>query len=738
MAHSRAQTTVFVFLGCIAAFVGGVSFGFSSIAAHILFWLLAAPLAFASLAIVRRSFSSTDVADVLLRAGLVMLAFVVSCGLLLGTAHLISRAWYAIAEALFVIGGLVAARHRLEIPDATQHSVLPVGFWIAVAAFVLGMGVGHSPFTAYDSLSYHLFFPARWLQAHRLSIIPSPFSDEAQAYQPANGELWFLWLMLPFHGDFLARIGQFPFYLLGATTVYALARRLGAEPTHAVYAPTFFLITPTVVEQAVGANVDLIHAVLFVTSLYLGIVAVDTNERRDWALWGVSTGLFLGTKYLALIYFPVLLALPLLRRGRALWALPGIVMFAVPWYLRNWIIAGSPIYPATLRVVALTLGQGAYSRAAMAQSFLHTIEPRLLLISVVHAFGATAFFVVVPAMLLAAIAILRRKAWWPAGFVFVAVLAMPLFCWFNVGDNADSRFLLPAVVTTVALLPLPFATNKTVNAVVHGLYAFGILWIIVGAETQLPVAVPWFMGDWLTVQGIVARAWLPYFLVLVAAATAVSVALPRQWVGPTAALTVAVTGIALAIGGERWCVPSRCDYVNVASPHLRLTYLYGSRWLTGNVRGGHVAYTGINLPYPLAGSDLANVVSYVNVDRHPTWRFHDYAHAFQRSPVRAVDPARLATPSGLLMPAVARGDGVDALRPRFERMSGDRSAWIANLRTLRVEYVFISTLDPYEIDYVWHNEQRFPIEDEWAKADPALLRLVYENPDVRIYQVGTP
>src|SRR5262249_17832092 len=187
------------------------------------------------------------------------------------------------------------------------------------------------------------------------------------------------------------------------------------------------------------------HAVLFVTSLHLGIVAVDSNERRDWMLWGVSTGLFLGTKYLALVYLPVLLAVPVLRgvRGRALWALPGIVLFALPWYLRNWIVAGSPIYPATLEVAGFTIGRGAYSRGAMAQSFLHTTEPRLLLVAAMHAFGATLFLVVAPAMLLAAIAIITRKAWWPAGFVFVAVLVMPLLCWINVADNTDSRFLLP-------------------------------------------------------------------------------------------------------------------------------------------------------------------------------------------------------------------------------------------------------------------------------------------------------
>jgi hypothetical protein len=185
---------------------------------------------------------------------------VVLCGLVLGATHLLTRTAHVAAEAAVLFLTVLAWPRRTPLTRDTRSSLpVPVlGLWIAIIAFVIGTGVSHSPFIAYDSLSYHLFFPARWLQDHRLSIIPTPFSDAAQAYQPGNGELWFLWLMVPFHGDVLARIGQLPFYLLCGTTLYALAR--GATPVHAIYAPTFFLITPTVVEQAVGANVDLINA----------------------------------------------------------------------------------------------------------------------------------------------------------------------------------------------------------------------------------------------------------------------------------------------------------------------------------------------------------------------------------------------------------------------------------------------------------------------------------------------
>src|SRR5262249_22178628 len=157
-------------------------------------------------------------------------------------------------------------------------------------------------------------------------------------------------LMLPFHGDVLARMGQLPFWLVAGITMYALGRRFGAPSDHAAYPAAFFMLSRPIVEQAIGADVDLIGAAMFLMSLYLGLVAVDRDSRGDWVLWGVSAGLFAGTKYVALVYTPVLALLVLARgwRPRTLWAIPGLAAFALPWYLRNWIVAGSPIYPASL------------------------------------------------------------------------------------------------------------------------------------------------------------------------------------------------------------------------------------------------------------------------------------------------------------------------------------------------------------------------------------------------------
>jgi hypothetical protein len=124
----------------------------------------------------------------------------------------------------------------------------------------------------------------------------------------------------------------------------------------------------------------------------------------------------------------------------------------------------------------------------------------------------------------------------------------------------------------------------------------------------------------------------------------------------------------------------------------------------------------------------------VNIDRHGAWKFHDYARVRSTASPSA---GALARPSGQLMPLLGPASA-GASRPRFERWEGLREAWIANLRAAGVSYLFASALSAYEIDYSWHDEGGFPIEAEWARRDPAVFRLIYENGQVRLYALSSP
>ncbi len=242
------------------------------------------------------------------------------------------------------------------------------------------------------------------------------------------------------------------------------------------------------------------------------------------------------------------------------------------------------------------------------------------------------------------------------------------------------------------------------------------------------------MDDWFKWEGVIKPAYLAYFAAAAVCAAAIGRLLARTEWRIAALTTCAVLGaVVLADGAERWCQPTRCDFVAVAPTHIRIGETFGWWWLEAHVSGANVAYTGDNLPYGLSGHHLQNTVYYVNIDRHVEWRFDHYARAYERR--GAAGDVRLASASNVLDPLGADGSRVDAPRPRFERMSGDRTAWIRNLRQLQINYLCVFALNPYEIKYVSHNDAGFPIEDDWAQADTRAFQLVYDNRSARIYSV---
>jgi hypothetical protein len=243
------------------------------------------------------------------------------------------------------------------------------------------------------------------------------------------------------------------------------------------------------------------------------------------------------------------------------------------------------------------------------------------------------------------------------------------------------------------------------------------------------------MDGWLALNGLVSPRFGVWFG---AAAAIIGVAWwctfrTRQLAIPLIVSLCTALATALAIGGEHWCLPARCDYLDTTSPFIRANLIVGWRWLADHVQSATVAYTGINLPYPLTGEHLTNRVVYANIDGHRRWRFHDYDRAY-RAGLFTPSPA-LAESSGELTPISQRPGSGEAARPRYERMEGFRDGWIRNLAELGVTHLFVSALSAYEHDYVWHNEEGFPIEDEWAKNAPQTFQLLYENPQVRIYSV---
>ena len=723
--------------------------GYRTVFPYIAFWFLAAVTATGASVVVRRVWPSGVLLDSI-RIAIVSLAIILFCCLVAGAVGLLTLVAVAAAESAVCVAVSLATPRSSDSGqnssiDAESRTIVPpavAGVVGAIAALAIVYSTTHAPETLYDSLSYHLFFAARWVQDHAVTIVPTPFSDIAQAYAPGNGELFFAWLMLPFHGDVLARVGQLPFACLAATTLYAIATHAGAPAEGAIYPAAFFLLSRPVVEQAVGANVDLICASLFLVAVLFALLAAATNERRDWALLGVAAGLYAGTKYLAIAYLPVLVLVALSRglRRNALWTLPGLAVFGAPWYVRNWIVAGSPLYPSSLALAGVTVARGAFDRAAMLNTVFHSASPRLLPVIVARAIGPALLLVWVPCALAGALIMLRRPSFTRIVLLLAPAMVLAL-CWFAVPVNTDSRFLLPAVAP--AMLPFAFLFTprpSSWNRAAHGLLLLGLLWLVVGYRGEVPAAqLPWFMAGWMALDGLVPS---PYWLMFGLLAAAIALAwrvrpAAVRWLVPAGVALVAAAAGVVAVASTVQCSGEPCAYLSTTSPHIRPSLVESWQWVDDHVHDATVAYTGINLPYPLTGRQLTNRVIYANIDGRARWRFHDYDRAYRAGRFKPEAPL-LASGSGELMPPARGPDGaIDALRPRYERMEGIREAWEFNLETMHARWLFVSALSAYEVDYVWHDDGQFPIERTWAAEDPAMFHLEYQSAGVRIYSIGT-
>ena len=272
-------------------------------------------------------------------------------------------------------------------------------------------------------------------------------------------------------------------------------------------------------------------------------------------------------------------------RLKTLWALPGICVLALPWYLRNWAIAGSPIYPATLQDCgdddrARGVHAGSDEQLRISHDELRALFPAMA----GHAPWRAALAVLDPFALLGNRLNPDAPPRLAGGYVLaVPVLMIPLY-WFGLPINIDSRFFLPAVAVLTVPLAFAFGTNEKWNACVQGLYLAGMLWILVGMNAVIRASVPWYMGGWLSLRGLVNVRSFVLFAGLAAFAAIswrITARAPDRRI-PIMVGVAALSSAGVAIGSDVWCAPYRCELLQLSSPFIRSTVLNGWDWVTHN------------------------------------------------------------------------------------------------------------------------------------------------------------
>ncbi|MCL5960840.1 MAG: glycosyltransferase family 39 protein [Chloroflexi bacterium] len=403
---------------------------------------------------------------------------------------------YTVLGTLFVLNlplawaswkGFFSRSATKKRPNSATEKLL-IGF--VVITFVLAFFAARMPPTSWDSLVYHLAAPRLFIAGHGLVATP----QIVRSNLPACGEMLYT-LALLLRGDSLPQLVHLSFALWTVLGIYALARRYFSTRAAAVSIAALCSV-PTFVILSTWTYVDTILSFYTFLAFYallnylevpggstepqdspqrhpersssLPLRAATKNEIGWLLLAGAFVGVSAAVKYTGAASFLGIGAIlvwhthfasnpetPLRRRISALVARLAIVaatsaVVALPWYAKNAIFAGNPVYPFVFGGVnwdsfrASWYGSPGQAKPSLLNLLLVPWDMTVLGTQGTEAFDATIgplFLMILP---LAVFTWRRHKAF---GYALSFFVAEYLF-WLGTGivstEMLQTRLLLPA------------------------------------------------------------------------------------------------------------------------------------------------------------------------------------------------------------------------------------------------------------------------------------------------------
>jgi len=247
--------------------------------------------------------------------------------------------------------------------------------WLGLFAFAI-VALNQLRYTAIDadSMWYHLVMPAEWVRTG--SIWPADAVPMMAKGYPGFRQSFVAWLSLPAGDEHLALPGLLEFPLLALAT-YALARQFDAGRALAMAVGLAAATTPVALAGLSTQGNDLALAIYLCAAVVFCMRFLRDGARGDAWLAGVALAALMASKFSGPGYcFVVLLvcvaqcgARRLLSRRNLLALAAGPLLLAAPWYARNLVTWGNPLWPARLEVARVVfdgpLGRGFFAKQTM-------------------------------------------------------------------------------------------------------------------------------------------------------------------------------------------------------------------------------------------------------------------------------------------------------------------------------------------------------------------------------------
>ena len=237
--------------------------------------------------------------------------------------------------------------------SAIRHDrvLLLISIMLALHVLLLTMG-SLAPPSAADATRYHLGAPKTYIEQRRVSFIPHVLWN-----QPFTAEMIYMLGML-LHRDVLASAINNLLAIWMLLSTYALSRRFFSRRV-ALLATLIFYSIPWVTVVAVNVKSDTACTLFAVLALMALVQWHETGKHRWLVLAGINLGFCAGSKSSGLVFAGAattalgvhLFSERLTVRSWKLHVITvvtlGMTALAVasPWYVRNWIAAGDPMWP---------------------------------------------------------------------------------------------------------------------------------------------------------------------------------------------------------------------------------------------------------------------------------------------------------------------------------------------------------------------------------------------------------
>ena len=271
-----------------------------------------------------------------------------------------------LATHVVVAGGLLAVGFRpARLPFGPAFRDLFGDLDVPLRVLAVAVGLGGAVLLALvlvvppnnaDSMTYHMTRVAVYLQQGSLDAFDTP--DLRQTILPPNAELLILWQVVLLRHDHTAGLVQWLAWAGGIVAVLGLARQLGFSRRQSVFAGLAFACLPGIVLQSSSTQNDLTQAFFVLCAFYFAGDGACRDRRSSFGFAGIAWGLAVGTKSLAVLFLPGIVAYAgalWWARGKVRWrdaaalALAlflGVVSFGSYTYVQNVRRFGAPTGPA--------------------------------------------------------------------------------------------------------------------------------------------------------------------------------------------------------------------------------------------------------------------------------------------------------------------------------------------------------------------------------------------------------